>query len=114
MALFLSRRAKILKSPMLEVDARSWVVSTFLSLALLIGFLIAPALRGTTLRDWIPYLDAIALLAMALIMLPMPLLGLWRSMSDVLQVAPDQLDQQVRAVMDDIVKEHQFLDYKSY
>ena len=32
MTMFLSRRAKALQSPMLEVDARSWVVSTFLSL----------------------------------------------------------------------------------
>ena len=114
MTLFLSRRAKALQSPMLKLDARSWVVSAFLSLALLIGFAIATALAGTPLQGWIPYLDAIALLSMALIMLPMPLIGLWRSMSDVLQVAPDELNQRVHTVMDGIVKERQFLDYSSY
>ena len=45
---------------------------------------------------------------MALIMLPMPLIGLWRSMSDVLQVAPDELDSRVHAVMESIVKERSF------
>ncbi len=114
MTLFLRRRAKALQSPMLEVDARSWVVSTFLSLGLLIGFAMATALAGTRFQDWIPYLDAIALLSMALIMLPMPLIGLWRSMSDVLQVAPDELDARVHAVMDGVVKERQFLEYSSY
>ena len=114
MTLFLRRRAKALQSPMLEVDARSWVVSTFLSLGLLIGFAIAAALAGTAWQGWIPYLDAIALLSMALIMLPMPLIGLWRSMSDVLQVAPNELDARVHSVMDDVVKEHQFLEYSSY
>ena len=114
MTLFLSRRAKALQSPMLKLDARSWVVSAFLSLALLIGFAIATALAGTRLQGWVPYLDAIALLSMALIMLPMPLIGLWRSMSDVLQVAPDELDARVHAVMDSVVKERQFLDYSSY
>ncbi len=114
MTLFLRRRAKTLQSPMLEVDARSWVVSTFLSLGLLIGFAIAAALAGTRLQGWIPYLDAIALLSMALIMLPMPLIGLWRSMSDVLQVAPNELDARVHTVMDSVVKEHQFLEYSSY
>jgi predicted Co/Zn/Cd cation transporter (cation efflux family) len=99
---------------MLEVDARSWLVSACLSLALLIGFVIAAALAGTQWQDWIPYLDAIALLSMALIMLPMPLIGLWRSISDVLQVAPDELDARVHAVMDSVVKERQFLDYSSY
>jgi cation diffusion facilitator family transporter len=114
MTLFLRRRAKALQSPMLDVDARSWVVSTFLSLGLLIGFAFAAALAGTPWQAWIPYLDAIALLSMALIMLPMPLIGLWRSMSDVLQVAPNELDARVHSVMDGVLKEHQFLEYSSY
>jgi predicted Co/Zn/Cd cation transporter (cation efflux family) len=114
MTLLLSRRARLLQSPMLEVDARSWLVSAFLSLGLLISFVFATALAGTSLQDWIPYLDAIALLAMAVIMLPMPLIGLWRSMSDVLQVAPDELDTRVHAVMDSILKDRQFLEYTSY
>jgi cation diffusion facilitator family transporter len=114
MTLVLRRRAKALQSPMLELDARSWAVSMVLSLALLIGFAIAAALEGTRFKDWIPYLDAIALLSMALIMLPVPVMGLWRSISDVLQVAPDELDARVRSVMNEIVKERQFLDYSSY
>ena len=114
MTLVLRRRARVFDSPMLELDARSWAVSTCLSLALLIGFVIATALEGTSLRGWIPYLDAIALLSMALIMLPMPLIGLWRSISDVLQVAPDELDARVHAVMKEVVKERQFLDFSSY
>jgi cation diffusion facilitator family transporter len=114
MTLLLSRRARSLASPMLKIDARSWLVSTFLSLALLIGFALASALAGTRFERWIPYLDAIALLAMASIMLPMPLIGLWRSMSDVLQVAPNELDIRVHAVMDAVVKEQGFLEYSSY
>ena len=114
MTLVLRGRAKALQSPMLELDARSWAVSTVLSLALLIGFIFAAALAGSPWEGWIPYLDAIALLCMALIMLPVPLMGLWRSISDVLQVAPDELDSRVRAVMDLLVKERQFLDYTSY
>jgi cation diffusion facilitator family transporter len=114
MTLYLRRRARILQSAMLELDARSWMVSAFLSLALLIGFGVAAALKGTSLEGWIPFLDAIALLGMALIMLPMPLLGLGRSMRDVLQLAPDELDRQVRTVMESVVKERAFVDYSSY
>jgi len=114
MTWFLSRRAKALKSPMLKIDARSWLVSAFLSLGLLIGFALATVLAGTRFESWVPYLDAIALLAMALIMLPMPVVGLWRSMSDVLQVAPSELDLRVHAVMDRVIEERQFLEYSSY
>lgn len=114
MTLFLGRRAKSLDSPMLKLDARSWMVSTFLSFALLISFAIASALAGTGFQRWIPFLDAIALLSMALIMLPVPLFGLWRSFRDVLQVAPDELDDQVHAVMRSVVKERAFAEYTSY
>jgi cation diffusion facilitator family transporter len=114
MTLVLRRRARVLDSPMLVLDARSWAVSACLSLALLIGFLFAAALAGTSLESWIPYLDAVALLSMALILLPVPLMGLSRSIRDVLQVAPDELDARVRAVMDAVVKERGFLDYSSY
>jgi cation diffusion facilitator family transporter len=114
MTLLLRQRAKAHQSPMLEIDARSWVVSTFLSLALLIGFAIASVLKGTQFQSWVPYLDGIALLSMALIMLPMPLIGLWRSMSDVMQVAPNELDARVQAVMKSVVEEREFVDYSSY
>src|SRR5262245_16750215 len=114
MTWLLSRRAKALKSPMLRIDARSWLVSAFLSLGLLLGFAMATVLAGTRFEDWIPYLDAIALLSMALIMLPMPLIGLWRSMMDVLQLAPSELDLRVHAVMEGVIQEHQFLEYTSY
>jgi cation diffusion facilitator family transporter len=114
MTLVLRRRAKALQSPMLELDARSWAVSALLSLALLVGFVIAAALAGTPLQGWVPYLDAIALLSMSLLMLPKPMIGLWRSVSDVLQVAPDELDARVRTVMDVVIQERRFLDYSSY
>jgi len=114
MTWLLSRRARALQSPMLRIDARSWLVSAFLSLGLLVGFGFATALAGTRWQSWIPYVDAIALLGMALVMLPMPLMGLWRSMGEVLQVAPNELDKRVHEVMGSVVKERGFLEYSSY
>jgi predicted Co/Zn/Cd cation transporter (cation efflux family) len=114
MTLFLFRRARQLKSPMLAVDARSWALSALLSLSLLIGFAVGAAITRTRFQDWIPYVDSIVLLSMAILMLPMPLLGLWRSMRDVLQIAPGELDGRVHAVMDALVKERGFLEYSSY
>jgi cation diffusion facilitator family transporter len=114
MTVYLTRQATALQSPMLKIDARSWMVSASLSLALLLGFAIALMLEGTAHEDWIPYLDAISLLVMALIMLPLPLIGLRRSLTDVLQVAPGDLDHRVHEVMDRIMKQHDFIDYSSY
>jgi cation diffusion facilitator family transporter len=114
MTVYLWRRARALQSPMLRIDSRSWLVSACLSLALVIGFGIALGLHGTRFEGWVPYLDAIALLVISLAMLPVPLIGLWRSLRDVLQVAPDELDAQVQAVMKSIVSERAFVDYSSY
>jgi predicted Co/Zn/Cd cation transporter (cation efflux family) len=114
MTLFLARRARALQSPMLKIDSRSWLVSASLSLALLLGFGVALGLQSTRFEKWVPYLDAIALLVMALAMLPVPLIGLWRSLSDVLQVAPNELDSMVHSVMDSVVSERAFVDYSSY
>ena len=82
MTVYLARQAKRLQSPMLRIDSRR-LVSASLSLALLVGFGIALGLHGTRFEHWVPYLDAVALLVMALAMLPVPLIGLWRSLSDV-------------------------------
>ncbi len=114
MAVVLGRRAKLLQSPMLAVDARSWVASALLSFALLAGFAVGAMITRTRFRDWIPYVDSIVLLCMAVLMLPLPLMGLWRSMRDVLQIAPGSLDRRVHDVMNDVVKQRGFLEYSSY
>lgn len=108
------RRARQLHSPMLEVDARSWASSALLSLSLLIGFAIGAIITRTRFQGWIPYVDSVVLLSMAVILLPMPLLGLWRSMRDVMQIAPGELDKRVHSVMDSMVKDRGFLEYSSY
>jgi cation diffusion facilitator family transporter len=114
MTLFLRRRARLLRSPMLEVDARSWAASAMLSFALLVGFALGALITRTRFQDWIPYVDSTVLLAMALLMMPLPLIGLWRSMRDVLQIAPNELDGRVREVMDSLVRDRGFIEYSSY
>lgn len=114
MTIFLRRRARMLRSPMLEVDARSWASNSLLSLSLLVGFAIGAVITRTRFQGWIPYVDSIVLLCMAVILLPLPLLGLWRSMRDVLQIAPGELDGRVHAVMDSLLKSRGFLEYSSY
>jgi len=114
MTLYVRKRARVLRSPMLEVDARIWASSALLSLSLLIGFAAGAAITRTRYQDWIPYVDSIVLLCMSVLLLPMPLLGLWRSMRDVLQIAPGGLDVRVHAVMDGVVKQRGFLEYSSY
>ena len=45
------------------------------------------------------------LLLLAILLLPLPLGSLWQAMREVLQLAPNALDNQVQAVMRNIVQE---------
>lgn len=114
MAAIMRRRARELDSGLLALDARSWLVSGLLSLALLVGFAFAVALERTAYASWVPYVDSAVLLAIAVTMLPVPLLATWSAMREVLQVAPDELDRLVQSVMDAVVVERGFLDYTSH
>lgn len=114
MSAWIWRSARATGSSLLMLDARSWMVSGFLSLALVLGFLLANALRGTEREGWIPYVDGIALLAIAIALLPVPVMTTWRAMREVLMVAPDDLDRRVSAIMDKLVAERGFLDYVSH
>ena len=114
MALFMRGHAKRMQSGLLALDSRTWLVSGLLSLALLIGFGLAIAIEGTALARWIPYLDSIILLCIALAMLPVPMRSTWRAAREVLQVAPMELDDTVNRTIRDVVAQHGFLDFNSH
>jgi cation diffusion facilitator family transporter len=114
MALLMRRHAKRMQSGLLALDSRTWLVSGLLSLALLIGFGLAMAIEGTQLARWIPYLDSIILLCIALAMLPVPMFSTWRAAREVLQVAPIELDDTVKSAIRDVVAQHGFLDFNSH
>lgn len=111
---YMGRHARALESGLLALDSRSWLVTGLLSLALLIGFGIAVALEGGQYEAWVPYVDSLVLLCIAVAMLPVPLMATWGAMREVLQLAPDELDRQVQSVMDAVIAEKGFLDYSSH
>lgn len=114
MAFYMRGHAKRMKSGLLALDSRSWLVSGFLSMALLVGFGFAIAIEGTRFEKWIPYLDSAILLCIALAMLPVPMRSTWRATREVLQVAPSELDEKVKRTLRGVIAEHGFLDFTSH
>jgi len=114
MAAYMKRQARALDSTLLALDARSWLISGLLSLALVIGFGAAIALKGTAREHWVPFIDSGVLLAIAVMMLPMPLIATARAMKEVMQVAPGELDRRVQEVLRDVVATNGFKDYSSH
>ncbi|MFC3814068.1 cation diffusion facilitator family transporter [Lysobacter sp. GCM10012299] len=114
MSAYMRGHARRLGSNLLALDARAWLVSGSLSLALLLGFAVAVSMKGAGHDAWVPFIDPAILLCIALAMLAVPMRSTWRAIREVLQVAPGDLDREVKQVMDEVVAEHGFLEYSSH
>jgi len=107
-------RNRTLKSSLIQFDNISWLVDAMLSVGLLISFLTALLLKSQGYGEWAVYVDPLILILLALSMLAPAFKILRPALRDVLGIAPDQLDDKVREVMDAAQARHGFDDYVSY
>ena len=113
-ALVIGREARLLGSELVALDARNWFVSGLISVALGISFLLAGLMHGTRFDHLTPYLDPAVLAVLSLAMLPLPLIACWRSAKDLFQVAPGDLDEEVREIARGIQERYGFQSFTSY
>jgi predicted Co/Zn/Cd cation transporter (cation efflux family) len=111
---YIGGQAKRLHSDLLELDAKGWLVSGALNLALLIAFALGALAEYTDWRDSGLYADSLVLVVLALAMLPVPLTSCVRALREVLQIAPPDLDRRVREVLDAVNARHGFAGYRSF
>ncbi|ROL83177.1 cation transporter [Pseudomonas protegens] len=111
---YVRRRNRKLKSSLIQFDNISWLVDAMLSVGLLVSFIIALLLKQYGHGQWAVYVDPAILILLALSMLPPALKILRPALRDVLGIAPDQLDEKVRNVMEQAKATHGFDDYISY
>ncbi|TWI00342.1 cation diffusion facilitator family transporter [Luteimonas cucumeris] len=114
MAIYIRRQARTMESGLLDLDARAWLLTGLLSVAVFISFLFALLLDGVGYAHLTRFVDPLVLLVVGIGMLPSPLRAAWRAMREVLQVAPDELDRQVQQVMAAFVAQHGFLGFTSH
>lgn len=111
---YVRRRNRRLKSSLIQFDNISWLVDAMLSVGLLVSFVIALLLKQYGHGQWAVYVDPAILILLALSMLPPALKILRPALRDVLGIAPDQLDEKVRNVMEQAKLAHGFDDYITY
>ncbi|WP_426152502.1 cation diffusion facilitator family transporter [Pseudomonas sp. DC3000-4b1] len=108
------RANKRVASDFIALDARSWVMSGSISLALLFAFLVGILTRDTAYA-WIgPYIDPAVLAAICLVILPLPLRTIRQALSDVLMVTPAALKERVDSVAAGVVEHYGFVGYQAY
>ena len=104
--LYIGRRARQLGSDLLRLDAKGWLVSGGLNVALLLAFALGAMARNTEFAAAGRYADSLVLVLLAIVMLPMPIASFVHALREVLQIAPADLDRRVRDVLDRVNTEH--------
>lgn len=92
--LVLRHIGKATNSTLIQVDAFSWLIDCLLS-AVVLGAFLGVWLFGELLGDWLPFFDAWLVIAMVMVMLPIPAKILYQNLMEVLLAAPSaelQLD----------------------
>lgn len=114
MAVFATRANRTVRSDFLALDAKAWIMSAALTAALLVAFVFGYLIQGTRLQWMSPYIDPAALALVCLVVIPIPVGTMRRSLADVLLVTPADLKRHVDAVASDIVRRHGFSSYRAY
>ncbi|MDS4043104.1 MAG: cation diffusion facilitator family transporter [Candidatus Competibacter sp.] len=114
MYLYERQENRRVRSELLRLDAQSWLMSALISTALLAAFLLAWAIKGTRFNHFAPYVDPAILALLTVYLITVPIKTVRQALSEILLITPPALDQQVRSVMDDLIKRHGFRTYTSY
>jgi predicted Co/Zn/Cd cation transporter (cation efflux family) len=114
MAWFVKRQNRRLKSAFVALDAKSWLMSALLSIALFIAFAVGYGLTGTS-QAWLsPYIDPAVLALVCLVIIPMPLGNVKQALADILLVTPLEFKQHVDSVAAETVQKFGFASHYSY
>lgn len=103
-----------LESGFLALDAKSWLMSGSITLALFIGFGVGRAMEGSSVAWMQPYVDPAVLALVCLAVLPLPFGDLRNAVSDILRIAPADLDAHVIGVAEAAKQRHGLTDAYTY
>lgn len=100
------KNARKTGSPLVEVDAKNWLIDGVMSCVVAAAFLAAFLLRGSQWAHIIPYVDPGLVVLMVLFMLNIPLRTIRDSIGELLQIAPPfDLQEAVRTRLDAAVRD---------
>jgi cation diffusion facilitator family transporter len=96
-------------SELVAAEALQWLIGALLGLGMLIGFVGAQVVDGTSLESAVPYVDPVLVLLASALFIGPPLKMVRTMLVELLEAAPDaELLQQVRDIVDEARIEFQF------
>ncbi|MCW2479892.1 cation diffusion facilitator family transporter [Candidatus Symbiopectobacterium sp. NZEC135] len=115
-ALYFTQRRlnKKIKSELIALDTKSWLMSACISSALLFAFILSWLMEGTRYEYLNVYTDPFALAVLTLLLIPVPVKTILSAVREILQMTPDSLDDKIESIMAKLTLEYGFLDYSNY
>ena len=105
---------KKLKSGLISLDTKSWLMSACISLALLVAFFFYWLLEGTRYEYLNAYTDPAALAILTLILIPVPVKTVISAGREILQITPTSLACRMESIMAQLTMEYGFLEHSNY
>jgi len=102
------------KSDFISLDITAWIMSGGIALALLIAFLTGMAVQPTLIAWVASYVDPAVLALVCLVMIPLPIGTVWKAMTEILLIAPVDLQEHVDHVATETVRRLGFLSHRAY
>lgn len=104
LALYTRRGARRTGSPLVEADARNWIVNGAISGGVLAAFVLVFLLRGTRFAPWLPYVDPGLVLVVIAFSISVPVRMSWSALLELINRTPSPgLLAEVRATVEEKV-----------
>lgn len=114
MAWYEMRANRKIKSDFVALDAKAWMMSGGITVALLIAFVTGYFIEKTKLAWIAPYIDPAVLAVVCLAIIPMPIGTIKQALADFFLVTPVELKHHVDTIAQRVVQEHGFVTYRAY
>lgn len=108
------RLNKKIKSELIALDTKSWLMSACISSALLLAFILSWFMEGTRYEYLNTYTDPFVLAVLTLALIPVPIKTVKAAVREILQMTPEKLDCKIESIMAQLTLEYDFLDYSNY
>ncbi len=94
-------------SPLLEVDAKNWLMDGLISGAVAVAFGIVVLLKSSSFASWVPYTDPAIVILLVLLTLPIPVQIIRANWNQLLGRAPNlELQNEARQRVDQALASH--------
>lgn len=98
-----------MQSGLVEAEAQQWLMDTYLSLAVLLGFILAYGLGYTRYRYLMPYMDPLMVVLVSGYFLKVPITSMGRQIKEVLDMkAEDKYMKLCKEIVDGIESKYGF------